>query len=468
MKDRRKGLTCEADYDTGRRIKLKRTSEKKDVKTSLPLLMVTLLLCCSSVLWLKESAYTPLDVSSELAMQALSAELLGNMDALLPDPLPIEERQDTETAGDNTPEEVQTMEVDGQVPYALRESSPYTVSAEAQEGTWIPVGTNWMFLSDGVAYVGWLNDTDGKRYYFDLDGIMQTGWLDEGGARYYLDADGIMQTGQVQIDGESFTFGADGRLIVADASVQEPAQTAGTEGESSGEEQSQTGEEKTASTKAAAEEQEMVASAEPGSRGFLALTFDDGPDAFTQRLVTCLQENDSRGTFFLVGQEMENFPELARIIQEAGCELGNHSYSHVDLTELTSEELQEELGKTDELIYQMTGIYPALVRPPYGTINDAVRQTAGRPLILWSVDTDDWETQEPDLIARSLIGQAQDGQIILLHDIFSETVDAVELAVPELIRRGYLLVTVSELAEKKGISLEAGQDYSYFGEGEPG
>lgn len=301
-------------------------------------------------------------------------------------------------------------------------------SPEASKGTWMANGSNWQFIVDGVPYTGWLLDLDGKKYYFDADGIMQTGWLDEGNKRYYLNLDGVMQTGDVVIDNKTYHFLEDGSL---------EGYTPQKENVSQKDEETQ----------------------EKKSQKTIAITFDDGPSSFTDRLLDCLQENHAKATFFMVGQEISYFSDTVKRMKELGMELGNHTYSHVELTGLTQEEISSEIGKTDQLLLELTGEGASVVRPPFGSINDAVKAEVGTPMILWSVDTQDWETQNTEKIVESVLENAGDGEIILLHDIFKETVDAAEIFIPKLIEEGYQLVTVHELAETHGIDLKTGIAY---------
>ncbi|MDY5021275.1 MAG: polysaccharide deacetylase family protein [Blautia sp.] len=298
-------------------------------------------------------------------------------------------------------------------------------SKEASEGVWTSSGSNWIFLVNGTPYTGWLIDTDGKHYYFDKDGIMQTGWLDDDGKRYYLDADGIMQTGDVTVDGETYHLNADGSL-------------------------------KNYKSESRDDEKKK------GSAGAVALTFDDGPGSFTDRLLDCLEKNQSKATFFMVGEEINSFPDTVKRMEEMGCELGNHSYTHTDFTTLSTDDMSAEIAGVDELLVNLVGHGATVVRPPYGSVNDSVRATVGTPMILWSIDTLDWETKDAQQTVDTVMENVTDGSIILMHDIFSTTVDAVEMLVPQLISEGYELVTVHELAEKKGIELQTGITYGSF------
>ena len=149
-------------------------------------------------------------------------------------------------------------------------------------------------------------------------------------------------------------------------------------------------------------------------------------------------------------------------MEALGCEIGNHSFSHADLATLSADDITNELSLTDQKIQELVGHGATVVRPPYGSFNDTVAGIAARPLILWSVDTLDWETQNADSTVQNVMNSAQDGAIILMHDIFKESVDAAEIFVPQLIQEGYQLVTVSELAAAKGITMENGVSYGSF------
>lgn len=309
-------------------------------------------------------------------------------------------------------------------------------SPEAAVGIWTPSGSSWMFLVNGTPYTGWLIDTDGHHYYFNSDGIMQTGWLDDNGKRYYLDPDGIMQTGEITIGKETYHFLEDGSL---EDDTPEEAEPEGSAEEESEPEKSSSKERKT-----------------------IALTFDDGPSSFTDRLLDCLEANQAKATFFLVGEEASYFPEQVQRIDALGCEIGNHSYTHTDLTTLDAAGIASEISRTDALITDLTGHASTVLRPPYGNINDDVTSLAATPMFMWSIDTEDWDTMDAQKTVDCVLSQARDGAIVLMHDIYAETVDAAEIIIPKLIEEGYELVTVHELAEIHGIELKNGIAYSAF------
>lgn len=195
----------------------------------------------------------------------------------------------------------------------------------------------------------------------------------------------------------------------------------------------------------------------------LCLTFDDGPKAAsTNRILDVLEEYDSRATFFVVGDRIEKYHECIERAHALGCEIGNHTYDHkYRLTELNEDDLFEELDLTDELLLHYTGEIAPFVRPPWGTYDERVLSLVDRPLIRWSIDTQDWKTKDRDSIISEVIGKVKDGDIVLMHDIHDATADAIEYLVPALVEEGYQLVTVSEMFSAKGLELTGGFAYYY-------
>lgn len=148
----------------------------------------------------------------------------------------------------------------------------------------------------------------------------------------------------------------------------------------------------------------------------------------------------------MVGTEIASFPDEVKRMKKLGCELGNHTYDHKDLATLSSDEISSEIARVDEQLVNLTGEGASVVRPPYGSVNDTVKSTVGTPMILWSIDTLDWKTQDVESTVEEVMNNVKDGSIILMHDIFSTSVDAAEILIPQLIEEGYQLVTVHELA----------------------
>lgn len=194
----------------------------------------------------------------------------------------------------------------------------------------------------------------------------------------------------------------------------------------------------------------------------VALTFDDGPGPYTKTLLNKLKKYGVRATFFMNGTNALKYQKEIQIMQEIGCELGNHTQTHADLIKLDAKQIQEEIEGTNEAIRQAVGRDATLVRPPYGNVNDTVKEVAGYPLILWSLDTTDWKRRDAKAISEYIMKYAKDGDIILLHDIHQFSVEAVSEFIPKMKKKGYQFVTVSELAAYRNAQLEAGELYYQF------
>ncbi len=190
---------------------------------------------------------------------------------------------------------------------------------------------------------------------------------------------------------------------------------------------------------------------------YVAMTFDDGPGPYTQSLLNALNTYHCKATFFIVGYNLENYPNELKEASNSFMEIGNHTYHHKNLADADKKTIQKEINSNRDLIYEITGAYPTLLRPPYGVKKAALRKCCDVPIILWSVDTEDWSHQNVRYIRKYLLGHLGDGEIILMHDIHEKSVKAMIQTLPEIINRGYELVTVSELYQIKGMDLTSGQ-----------
>ncbi|EMF0259331.1 polysaccharide deacetylase family protein [Enterococcus hirae] len=178
----------------------------------------------------------------------------------------------------------------------------------------------------------------------------------------------------------------------------------------------------------------------------IALSFDDGPNGTTTpKLLKILKDQQIHGTFFALGQNIQLYPEVVKQAVMDGNEVGNHSYDHQDLTRLSLESVESELKKTDEDIKKVTGKTAAFVRPPYGSTSNRVAQLIKRPIILWSVDSEDWKTRNSEMIVQRVQNTVHNGAILLFHDIYSETINAMPQIIEYLKGQGYQFKTVGEL-----------------------
>ena len=195
----------------------------------------------------------------------------------------------------------------------------------------------------------------------------------------------------------------------------------------------------------------------------VAVNFDDGPSAlYTKRIVAQLKKYDAHATFFVLGS-MLNSKETKAIIKKAddnGNEIASHTYNHKRLSALSVAEIQKEMLMTKNTIKSITGKEPLCMRPPYGSLNNTVKSSVSLPCILWSIDTLDWKTRNQANTVSVVLNRELEGDVVLMHDIHAPTAGAAEQLIPELVKRGYQLVTVSELATYKGVKLKNGSVYT--------
>lgn len=190
---------------------------------------------------------------------------------------------------------------------------------------------------------GWHEDSSG-RWYQNADGTYYTnGFAEIDGVKYAFDSNGYMQTGWVTKGVNDYYFNEDG---------------------------SYNAEKK---------------------RPLIALTFDDGPGQYTDKLLDCLEENNAHATFFMLGQLVGQYPDEVKRMVELGCEIGNHSWDHLDMLNLSIDDVIKEFGDTDQALIDACGQESTVIRPPYGDCNDEIISAVGKPFILWSIDSLDWK-----------------------------------------------------------------------------
>lgn len=239
------------------------------------------------------------------------------------------------------------------------------------------------------------------------------------GEKYYFGEDGKKVTGELQIGGKIYTFSKEGK-VTSEKFYVDP------------------------------------------EKPMLALTFDDGPGAETDKLLDVLEKYNARATFFMVGTRVPQHPDTIKKMKEIGCELGNHTSDHQNLKKLSEADIKSVIQSVSDQVAEATGGSPTTVtRPPYGAFDDHVKAAAPSPLIMWSVDTLDWKTKNVESTVKS-VNSATDGDIVLMHDIHKTSIEAAIQVIPQLIEKGYQLVTVSEMAEARGVKLENGGVYFSF------
>ncbi len=248
----------------------------------------------------------------------------------------------------------------------------------------------WYQNADGTYYTGGFAEIDGVTYAFDDNGYMQTGWVTKGSQDYYFNDDGSYNASE--------------------------------------------------------------------KRPMIALTFDDGPGEYTSELLDCLEENNAHATFFMLGQNVELYPDDVKRMLKLGCEIGNHSWDHKNMFELDIDSVVKQFNDADQALIDACGQASTVVRAPYGNANEEIMNAVGKPFFMWSLDSLDWSYKDVDLDYKSIMEDnasvLKDGTIILMHDIHEPSVKAAERIIPELINMGFKLVTVSEMAEAKNVTLQ--------------
>lgn len=277
-------------------------------------------------------------------------------------------------------------------------------------------GNKFYLNNNGAAVTGW-KKLGGSWYYFKENGSLKTGWHKEGGKTYYLSPlDGAMVTGRVKLNNCIYYFKANGEL----------ARTV------------------------------------DGSKKMVAITYDDGPSAYTPIVLDTLERYNAAATFYVVGNRLGTYSAYAKREAELYNEIGIHTYSHAILTRLGAGDVINQIQSGANAIKNTTGVAPSTLRTPGGGVNNIVKANAGYPIILWSVDTLDWKTRSSTATTSRVLDGVYDGAIILMHDLHQSTCIASQTFIPALINRGYQLVTVSDMAELRGVTLQPGQVYNSF------
>lgn len=377
------------------------------------------------VLVLALTLISPIEMVSSAASETVRAAEAGGenyTDPVIPD---IEdsnrENTDTEMPDNENPDadEPDTEEPQPVLQGLIRDENGhlfYYKDGVKLKNTWNTVnGSKYYFGKSGKAYVG-KRKVDKATYYFADNGKRKTGWRTINGKKYYFSPkNGKMVTGKKTIFHYLCYFNEKGVL-----------------------------------TRKIDKNKKMV-----------ALTYDDGPSIYTPRVLKTLKENNAVATFFVVGNRVPTYSDTVKKAHDMGCEIGNHTYEHKNLTRVSEAEVKRQITKTNRNVKKVTGQAPVIVRPTGGATNANVKQWVGMPSIIWSIDTLDWKTRNADSTKRAVLDHVKDGDIVLMHDLYSATATASETIIPELVRRGYQLVTVSELAECRGGMKETGAYYSF-------
>ena len=377
------------------------------------------------VLVLALTLISPLETVSSAASETVRAAEAGgenHTDPVIPD-IEDSNRENTDTAmPDNEnpgADEPDTVEPQPVLQGLIRDENGhlfYYKDGVKIKNAWKTVnGSKYYFGKSGKAYVG-KRKVGKATYYFAVNGKRKTGWRTINGKKYYFSPkNGKMVTGKKTISHYLCYFNEKGVL-----------------------------------TRKIDKNKKMV-----------ALTYDDGPSIYTPRILKTLKENNSVATFFVVGNRVPMYSDTVKKAYDMGCEIGNHTYEHKSLPNLSETEVKRQISKTNKEVKKAIGEKPVIMRPTGGATNTNIKKWVGMPSIIWSVDTLDWKTRNADSTRRAVLNRVKDGDIVLMHDLYSATATASETIIPELVRRGYQLVTVSELAECRGGMKETGAYYSF-------
>ena len=196
------------------------------------------------------------------------------------------------------------------------------------------------------------------------------------------------------------------------------------------------------------------------NKKYVALTFDDGPNyATTGKVLDILKEKKATATFFLLGQNIAGNEALVKRMVDEGMDVGSHSYDHPYLPNLSDEQIQEQVRKTDKAIFEACGKLATNFRAPYGAAGQQAARVIGKPLIHWSVDSQDWESKNVATTVARVKDTLYEGSIVLMHDIHQTTVEALPQIIDNMRQEGYEFVSVDTLLQQTQKPL-----YTYFGE----
>ncbi len=195
----------------------------------------------------------------------------------------------------------------------------------------------------------------------------------------------------------------------------------------------------------------------------IALTFDDGPNGSrTNEILNILEDNKAHATFFMVGNRMASGASTILNVLNHNCEIGSHSYNHTSMKRQKLEEVIADETKTEEIYKSITGRDLIYTRPPYGAVNNEIKAALTNYIINWNIDPEDWLYRDSERVVNHILEHAGDGDIILLHDSYDSTVEAVRELLPKLYLQGYQVVSVGELANLTGNNLELNTIYRSF------
>ena len=340
-------------------------------------------------------------------------------------------------------------------------------------------GANYLFDGEGIMMYGHQQVNNVSKYFDPSTGRMLTGWIDSAEGKYYCDERGIAASGLTEIDGKKYFFDKSTGLMVK-GTIQDGEDTYGFDEKTGvalegivefedGTKRGFIGGKMLKDCRAYQDKHlyyfdndGTIVREVDGTKKMVALTYDDGPSVYTDTILDVFKEYDQKATFFVVGERLSwNEAQAKREVAE-GHQIGNHTLNHNTLTKLNEKKIKEKIKGTNDELEKITGKHTVYLRPPGGSYNKTVKKACECPIILWSVDSRDWESRDCNSVCNTIIGKVKDGDIVLMHDLYESTVEATKKIVPALVREGFQLVTVEEMAIVKtdGKGLENGAVYT--------
>lgn len=291
----------------------------------------------------------------------------------------------------------------------------FNKNATLAKNRWIVVdGKKYYAKENGQAAIGYKN-INNKGYYFESNGAMHVGFININGKKYYFGKNGVKVSGKKKIGKYMCYFKKTGALY------------------------------RKIDTR----------------KKLVALTYDDGPSKNTNTILKVLKKYDSTATFFEVGNRIASYKSIVKKIDKMGCEIGNHTYEHKILSGCSKAEIRKQIDQTNSELRKVIGKKTIITRPPGGNHNKTIDSIIKTPIVLWSVDTLDWKNRNSAYVTNAVLKNVKDGDIVLMHDLYESTADASKKIIPALVKRGYQLVTVSELSDCRK-AMKNGETYSSF------
>lgn len=291
----------------------------------------------------------------------------------------------------------------------------FNKNASLAKNKWLTIGgRKYYAMGNGQAAIGY-KTINKKGYYFESSGVMHTGFININGKKYYFGKNGVKVSGKKKINRYMCYFKKTGALY------------------------------RKIDTK----------------KKMVALTYDDGPSKHTNTILKILKKHDSAATFFEVGNRIESYKSVVKKIDKMGCEIGNHTYEHKILSGCSRAQIKKQLNLTNDILKKVIGKKTIITRPPGGNHNKTIDSIINTPVILWSLDTLDWKNRNEASVTNAVLKNVKDGDIVLMHDLYKSTAEASEKIIPALVKKGYQLVTVSELSDCRK-TMKNGETYSSF------